>query len=561
MPSAHTYFLSGTLTPFLYPVFADSTLLSIVRRCPLQKRFYQQLRCNSTSGEHANAYLDSQRSRLDPTADDYSLTPFVDRCILTVEAGAGGHGCVSFLREKYVEEGPANGGDGGSGGNIYIQAVRGETSLHKLARRRLVKAGRGRNGQGKVKGGERGADILITVPVGTIIRELQRYDPITIMEKEHWQMERQREQGPSEEGEGDGDGKGNYSKSRWLVFPGTIPSELNRMAFPKLPPPRRSHLAALEPESPMWLDLDKHMETPMLIAAGAMGGLGNPHFMTPYNSRPKMATRGHEALKISLQLELKILADLGLVGLPNAGKSTLLRALSNSRARVGNWAFTTLQPNVGTVVLDNHKGRPLVTSRRPNGELRDNFTIADVPGLIEDAHLDKGLGLGFLRHIERAAVLAFVIDLSAGDAIEALKLLWREVSEYEAMRGRELNAETERRMVTYRPANMSPLASDAPDLVDSPSLNPSPEPLPFLTSTPISSKPWFVVATKADLPNTEANYEALQRYLGDVTKGVQAHPSNRKHAWKRDIRAVPVSAIKAEGVEIIPQLVIDMLEE
>jgi GTP-binding protein len=555
MPPARAYCLSGTLAPFLYPAFAESTLRSIARKCPVGRQVPSQWRCNSTTSGQDEPRLDSQASRLDPAADDYSLTPFADRCILTVEAGGGGHGCVSFLKEKYIEEGPANGGDGGSGGNVYIQAVRGETSLHKLARRRLIKAGRGRNGQGKVKGGERGTDILITVPIGTIVREIQRYDPIVALEEEHRKTEMNGGEEPGEEG------KASYNRTRWLIYPGTIPSELNRITFPKLPPPRRSHLAALEPEAPTWLDLDKHMETPMLIAAGAMGGLGNPHFMTPYNSRPKMATRGDEGLKLSLQLELKILADLGLVGLPNAGKSTLLRALSNSRARVGNWAFTTLQPNVGTVVLDNHKGRPLVTSRRPNGELRDNFTVADVPGLIEDAHLDKGLGLGFLRHIERAAVLAFVIDLSAGDAVAALKLLWREVSEYETMRGKELNAETERRMVTYRPANATPMPSDTSDLVDSPALNPSPEPLPFLSSTPISSKPWFVVATKADLPETQANYEALQHYLEDVKKGVQSHPSSRKHAWKKCPQAVPVSAIKAEGVEVIPQLVMDMLEE
>ncbi|OAL53914.1 GTP-binding protein Obg/CgtA [Pyrenochaeta sp. DS3sAY3a] len=556
MPLARPTFLSGTLTPFLYPAFIDSSLLTVARRHQVCRRFPLQRRCASATSEHADAHDNSRNSRLDPTADDYSITPFADRCILAVEAGGGGHGCVSFLREKYIEEGPANGGDGGSGGNVYIQAVRGETSLHKLARRRLMKAGRGRNGQGKVKGGERGSDILITVPVGTIVREIQRHDPVAIMEEEHWNME-------SYEGEGEelGEVKGTYRKDRWLVFPGTIPSELSRMTFPKLPPPRRSHLAALEPRAPMWLDLDQHMETPLLLAAGAMGGLGNTHFMTPFNSRPKMATRGDEGLKISLQLELKILADLGLVGLPNAGKSTLLRALSNSRARVGNWAFTTLQPNVGTVVLDNHKGRPLVTSRRRNGELRENFTIADVPGLIEDAHLDKGLGLGFLRHIERAAVLAFVIDLSAGDAVEALKLLWREVSEYETLRGKELNAETERRMVTYKPGAVSPPPSGASDRIDSPNLDPSPEPLPFLTSTPISSKPWFVVATKADLPDTQENFEALAGYLEGVSKGKQPHPSNRKNAWRRNVQAVPISAIQGEGVQVIPQLVMDLLEE
>lgn len=475
---------------------------------------------------------------------------------------------MSFLREKYIEEGPANGGDGGSGGNVYIQAVRGETSLHKLARRRLMKAGRGKNGQGKVKGGERGADVLITVPVGTIVREIQRHDPIADEIEEQEQLERERtrtrRRRPKTEEKEEAEEQleqGVYRKDKWLVFPGMVPSELNRLAFPPLPPPRKSHLAALQPQAPMWLDLDKHMETPMLLAAGAMGGLGNPHFVTANQYRPMMATRGDVGMKLSLQLELKILADLGLVGLPNAGKSTLLRALSNSRARVGNWAFTTLQPNVGTVVLDDHKGRPKVVKRGRDGLLRDNFTIADVPGLIEDAHLDKGLGLGFLRHVERAAVLAFVIDLSAGDAVQALKLLWREVSEYETMRGKELNAETERRMVTYRPPGSTPPPSDPSDMIGSPDFDTNLEPLEFIPTTPISAKPWFVIATKADLPGTQENYAELQKYLEGVNKGKEPHPSNRKNAWKQSVQAIPVSAIKAEGVEVIPQLVMDLLEE
>ena len=555
MSSVRACLSGGTLTPFLYPAFTESTLLAVSRRWPLRRRFPLQARCNSTATEQQ-----PDISRLDPTPDDYSLTPFADRTILTLEAGAGGHGCVSFLREMYTPEGPANGGDGGSGGNIYIQAVRGETSLHKLARRRLIRAGRGRNGQGKVKGGERGADVLIKVPVGTIVREIQRHDPVEILLEEAEKAERERERA-----EANGDvveEDGGYKKDRWLVYPGTVPTELNRMKFPQLPKPRRSHLAALEPQAPLWLDLDKHMETPMLLAAGAMGGLGNPNFMTPFNNRPKMATRGEEGLKISVQLELKILADLGLVGLPNAGKSTLLRALSNSRARVGNWAFTTLQPNVGTVVLDNHKGRPLVTKRNKHGELRESFTIADVPGLIEDAHLDKGLGLGFLRHIERAAVLAFVIDLNAGDAVTALKLLWREVSEYETQRGKELNAETERRMVTWMPANRSvEPKTDPDDEFDIPDLDPNVEPLPFLTSEPISAKPWFVVATKADLEGTQENYEKLDRYLKDVKSGAQPHPSGKENSWKREVSSIPISAINAHGVEAIPQIVMDLLDD
>jgi GTP-binding protein len=535
---------------------AESTLFAPLRKLPLQlhRRLPFSPRCSYSIDSEPDT-LDAPSSHLNPTPDNYSLTPFADRCILTVEAGSGGHGCVSFVREKYIEEGPPNGGDGGSGGNVYIQAVRGETSLHKLARRRLMKAGRGKNGQGKMRGGERGADVLITVPVGTIVREIQRLDPMDGAEKEY----REAEVGGGEDSAEEG--KSSYNRDKWLLFPGVVASDVHRISFPKLPPPRRSHLAALQPEAPMWLDLDTHMETPLLIAAGAMGGLGNPHFATANQGRPKMATRGDTGLKLSLQLELKILADLGLVGLPNAGKSTLLRALSNSRARVGDWAFTTLQPNVGTVVLDNHKGRPAVLKRTRHGDIRENFTIADVPGLIEDAHLDKGLGLGFLRHVERAAVLAFVIDLSTGDAVETLKLLWREVYEYQTMREKELNADTERRMVTYRPPAGRAARGDGTNELDQPRFDTTIESLPLLTSSSISSKPWFVVASKADLPDTQDNYEALRKYLEDINSGVQPHPSNQKNAWKRGVQSLPISAIRAEGVEAIPQLVMDLLEE
>ena len=115
-------------------------------------------------------------------------------------------------------------------------------------------------------------------------------------------------------------------------------------------------------------------------------------------------------------------------------------------------------------------------------------------------------------------------------------------------------------MVTYTPAGKAP-PSDASDLLDSPHLDPSPKPLPFLSTTPISSKPWFVVATKADLPDTQANFEALRAYLEEVSKGAQPHPSNRKHAWRRNVQTVPISAILGEGVQVIPQLVMDLLEE
>jgi len=327
-----------------------------------------------------------------------------------------------------------------------------------------------------------------------------------------------------------------------------------------------------QPQAPVYLDLDKPNDAPMLLAAGAMGGLGNPHFVTKSIPRPKFATKGDNGMKLEVQLELKLLADVGLVGLPNAGKSTLLRSISNSRTRVGNWAFTTLQPNIGTVVLDNHRGRPLVIARDTK-EPRTNFTVADIPGLIENAHMDKGLGLGFLRHIERAGILAFVVDLSAGDAVTALQGLWNEVGQYELLRDREVNAETERRveesrtgMATYTPLHtaISPqLENDDSDdsFNDSIVMNPSSSiKLPELRLPPISSKPWLVVATKADLPETRENFANLQAYLQSVAEGSTEHPSGKKNAWRKRLHAIPVSAVRGEGVERIPSIIVDLLD-
>jgi len=506
---------------------------------------------------------------LNPPPDAYSTTPFTDRCSIQLHAGSGGHGCISFLREKYIPNGPANGGDGGTGGNIYIQAVRGETSLHKLARRGIVKASRGRNGQGKSQGGERGEDIVIQVPVGTIVREVWRHDPVT---DEEQSGRRSKGYGADMTGEGEGeegpDNTKKWRRDRWLLFPGGLPQHFTAADFPPLPRPRRSNLSMSQPEAPVYLDLDKPNDAPMLLAAGAMGGLGNPHFVTKSIPRPKFATKGDNGMKLEVQLELKLLADVGLVGLPNAGKSTLLRSISNSRTRVGNWTFTTLQPNIGTVVLDNHRGRPLLIASDTK-EPRTNFTVADIPGLIENAHMDKGLGLGFLRHIERAGILAFVVDLSAGDAVTALQGLWNEVGQYELLRDRELNAETERRieeakgMTTYSPFHtaISPQLENDDMSNDLVIVNPATTvKLPPLRLPPISSKPWLVVATKADLPETRENFANLQSYLQSVADGSTEHPSGKKNAWRKRLHAIPVSAVRGEGVERIPPIIVDLLD-
>jgi len=550
------------MMPFLYPSLSrraiqitTSTFQSATHRPPRRRLTTSTSSLPTTSDPPPSPAPTSYRKKatdtahLNPSPDDYSITPFQDRCVISLHAGAGGHGCVSFLREKYVEEGPANGGDGGSGGSVFIQAVRGETSLHKLARQGHVKAGRGKNGQGKGQGGERGQDYVFTVPVGTVVREIWRQDPIE-EEAERLRLARRQARDRGEDYEIVANEA--LTRDKFVVYPGTmLPRDLAAGDSPAPRIRRTSMLAAMQPSSPIRLDLSQPMSKPLLLAAGAVGGMGNPHFVTQSIRRPKYATKGEFGIKLQLELELKVLADVGLVGLPNAGKSTLLRALTNSRTRIGAWAFTTLQPSIGTVVLDDNKGRPSLRAFEKDGTTpRTSFTIADIPGLIADAHLDKGLGIQFLRHVERAAVLAFVVDLSAGDAVNALKLLWREVGEYESLRERELHAETQSRIAQSQLSFHDPNA--APSLFNNNNLDTQPV-------APISSKPWFVVATKADKPGTKAEFEALRRYLEVLGQGEGEHPSGKANAWRRDVKVVPISAINAGGVDAIPRIVVDLL--
>lgn len=498
---------------------------------------------------------------------------------------------MSFLREAFMPDGPPNGGDGGTGGNIYIQAAHGETSLHKLARRRFVRAGRGRHGQGSAKGGIKGEDVVITVPVGTIVTEIERYDPAAEEDmsvkvwkslqkqrkREEREAEEQRKKQLKEDGEEEDEAALMFSREaelarqedeeedpetvdprrhKWLLYPGMSKGDMSAEAFPKLPK-RRRHLH--QPPAPIQLDLSRPTEHPILLATGGVGGLGNPHFTSRAHPRPMFATKGDEAVTMKIGLELKLLADVGLVGLPNAGKSTLLRALTNSRTRVGAWAFTTLQPNIGTVVLDKYSGRPDVVAK--GGDTRTRFSVADIPGLIEGAHLDHGLGIAFLRHVERAGVLAFVIDLSAGDAVNALHALWREVGLYAQMRDDE---EHDREAASRIDWNLtdSPTAGSSHDIpydVLNADLTGSGR-----TSEPaqhIAGKPWFVVATKADLPETRENFRELKTYLERITQGEVPHPSGVEEAWTKKCAAIPVSAINGQGVDRIVHWTVGLLDE
>lgn len=245
---------------------------------------------------------------------------FVDEAIIHVKAGDGGHGCVSFRREKFVPKGGPDGGDGGDGGSVVFVADASKDTLLDFAGRHHWKAQRGESGMGKKKYGYTGEDLIIPVPLGTLVFDAE--------------------------------------------------------------------------QTTLLADLDVP-EKRIVIARGGKGGRGNFHFRSATNQTPRYAEPGTEGGERLLKLELKLIADVGLVGMPNAGKSTLLRAISAARPKVADYPFTTLDPQLGIV--------DIVGDRR--------MVFADIPGLIEGAQHGAGLGHAFLRHIERTKVIVHMLDL------------------------------------------------------------------------------------------------------------------------------------------------------
>ena len=325
---------------------------------------------------------------------------FVDRVKVFAQAGNGGRGCVSFRREKFVPKGGPDGGDGGRGGDVILRADRHVDNLANLFYEPLIKGKNGGHGMGKKMAGRAGANKIVKVPVGTVV----------------W---------PADENKRP---TSNVQHSTPNADQSAIPG----------------------PQSTIGLltDLTRDGEQ-FVLCQGGPGGKGNVHFKSSRNRAPRQYTEGEEGEQGYFLLELRTIADAGLVGYPNAGKSTLLRQISAARPKVAAYPFTTLHPIVGVIEFSGYR----------------RASIADIPGLIEGAHRGVGLGHEFLRHITRCRLLVFVIDVAGSEGrnpVEDLQNLRREIDLY----------------------------------------NPS-----------LSSRPWIVVANKMDLHDAKENLKAMKERL------------------------------------------------
>ncbi|MEM7507160.1 MAG: GTPase ObgE [Pseudomonadota bacterium] len=263
---------------------------------------------------------------------------FLDMAKVYIRSGSGGPGCISFRREKFIEYGGPDGGDGGRGGDVWAEAVPGLNTLIDFRYQQHFKAQNGEHGMGRQRTGKDGKSVVLRVPVGTEILEDDQETVIADL---------------TEEGQR------------------------------------------------------------VLLAKGGNGGFGNLHFKTSTNQAPRRANPGQDAVERTLWLRLKLIADAGLVGLPNAGKSTFLAAVSNATPKIADYPFTTLHPNLGVVRVD-----------------RAEFVLADIPGLIEGAHEGKGIGDRFLGHIERCAVLLQLIDATSNDVLGDYNTVVEELRAY-----------------------------------------------------------------------------------------------------------------------------------
>ena len=257
---------------------------------------------------------------------------FVDEATIRVQAGNGGHGCLSFRREKYVEKGGPDGGDGGHGGSVYLVADPAMNTLADFRVARRFRAESGQPGAGRNKTGKSGDNLEVRIPCGTVVKDIDTGETICDL-----------------------------------------------------------------------TEADQRQK----VAEGGRGGLGNTRFKSSTNRAPRQTTQGTQGEGRHLALELKVLADVGLLGMPNAGKSTLISAMSQAKPRIADYPFTTLHPNLGVVRV---------------GRLQ-SFVMADIPGLIEGASEGAGLGIQFLRHLQRTGLLLHVVDIAPIDGSDPAKVV------------------------------------------------------------------------------------------------------------------------------------------
>jgi GTPase len=345
----------------------------------------------------------SQKRRPTPRRGDRAAG-FVDRVRLDVCAGHGGPGASSFTRGPNTEMAPPDGGNGGHGGSIWLEADADVTSLRMW--RRSVRAENGRPGASSLRKGRSGQDLVIRVPPGTVAR----IAPEERKEEDDDDTRQQEEQHEKEGVEKDHAGKKLIFRDAQVdVFGGlSMEDEPNDYHSPHTP------------RGILLCDLDLHGKRAQ-IARGGLGGRGNASYKSSRNRSPERAQPGTPGEHLIVDLELKTIADVGLVGYPNAGKSTLLRAISRATPKVASYPFTTMRPHIGVVI---EPPRVDIDPRR--------ITVADIPGLLEGAHENRGLGHEFLRHVERTSVLVYVLDMSAGpQGRKPLDILFRELELYE----------------------------------------------------------------------------------------------------------------------------------
>jgi GTPase len=283
---------------------------------------------------------------------------FVDEARIYVKGGDGGRGCVAFRREKYVPRGGPSGGDGGSGGSVILEATQHDNTLLRYRFNREFRADRGRHGEGSNRTGHSGADMVLSVPRGTVVID-------------------------EDTGE--------------------------RLA-----------------------DLTKAAQR-VVVARGGRGGRGNQHFAKPWHQAPRESEEGQPGEEHHLRLELRLLADVGLVGFPNAGKSTLISRISAARPKIADYPFTTLEPHLGVVSAELSATASEKSAGAAHRGLGRTFVVADLPGLIEGANQGVGLGTRFLRHIERTRLLAHLVDTSDGsdrDPVRDFEIICAELAAF-----------------------------------------------------------------------------------------------------------------------------------